>query len=81
MLIAEITATGTASSKRSAFGVEEAILDGIVLLGDVERMGHLLRYLQVIKMRGTDHSRAKYALELTPNGVMLTPMLKWGVNI
>ena len=81
MLIAEITATDKASSMRSSFGVEEAILDGIILLGDVERMGHLLRYLQVIKMRGTDHSRAKYALELTPNGVMLTPMLKWGVNI
>jgi KaiC/GvpD/RAD55 family RecA-like ATPase len=43
-------------------------------------MGHLLRYIQVIKMRGTDHSRAKYAVELTPMGVMLTPMLKWGVG-
>jgi KaiC/GvpD/RAD55 family RecA-like ATPase len=81
LLIAEITSSGTSSSLRSSFGVEEAILDGIVLLGDVERMGHLLRYLQVIKMRGTDHSRAKYALELTPSGVMLTPMLKWGVNV
>ena len=74
------TPTGGAAL-RSTFGVEEAILDGIILLGDVERMGHLLRYLQVIKMRGTDHSRAKYAFELTPNGVMLTPMLKWGVNL
>lgn len=80
LLIAEITSTGGAAL-RSTFGVEEAILDGIILLGDVERMGHLLRYLQVIKMRGTDHSRAKYAFELTPNGVMLTPMLKWGVNL
>ena len=52
-----------------------------MVLGDIDRMGHLLRYLQVIKMRGTDHSRAKYALELTPNGVMLTPMLKWGVDL
>ena len=49
------------------------------MLGDVERMGHLLRFIQVVKLRGTAHSRAKYALELTPNGVMLTPMLKWGV--
>jgi len=81
ILVAEITSTGGGASVRSSFGVEEAILDGIILLGDVERMGHLLRYLQVIKMRGTDHSRAKYALELTPSGVMLTPMLKWGVNV
>jgi len=41
-------------------------------------MGHLLRFLQVVKMRGTSHSRAKHAIELTPLGVMLTPMLKWG---
>ena len=59
-------------------GVEEAICDGIIVLGDIERMGHLLRFLQVVKMRGTSHSRAKHAIELTPLGVMLTPMLKWG---
>jgi KaiC/GvpD/RAD55 family RecA-like ATPase len=43
-------------------------------------MGHLLRFLQVVKMRGTSHSRAKHAIELTPLGVMLTPMLKWGAQ-
>ena len=43
-----------------------------------ERMGHLLRFLQVVKMRGTPHSRAKHSIELTQLGVMLTPMLKWG---
>ena len=80
MLVAEITSAG-AKANWSSFGVEEAILDGIMVLGDIDRMGHLLRYLQVIKMRGIGHSRAKYALELTPNGVMLTPMLKWGVDI
>ena len=62
----------------SSFGVEEAIADGIMVMGDVERMGHLLRFLQVVKMRGTSHSRAKHAVELTQLGVMLTPMLKWG---
>ena len=51
-----------------------------MVMGDIDRMGHLLRFLQVVKMRGTDHSRAKYALELTPMGVMMTPMLKWGVD-
>ncbi len=85
MLIAEITSVGVSQgggrSLWSSFGVEEAILDGIMVLGDIDRRGHLLRYLQVIKMRGTDHSRAKYAVELTPDGVMLTPMLKWGVDV
>ena len=77
ILIAEIT-SATENAHWSSFGVEEAICDGIIVLGDVERMGHLLRFLQVVKMRGTPHSRAKHAIELTPIGVMLTPMLKWG---
>jgi len=77
LLVSEITSSG-AKAYWSSFGVEEAILDGIIVLGDVERMGHLLRFIQVVKMRGTSHARAKYALELTPKGVMLTPMLKWG---
>ncbi len=77
ILIAEIT-SATENAHWSSFGVEEAIADGIIVLGDVERMGHLLRFLQVVKMRGTPHSRAKHAIELTPLGVMLTPMLKWG---
>jgi len=77
ILISEIT-SATENAHWSSFGVEEAIADGIIVMGDVERMGHLLRFLQVVKMRGTSHSRAKHAIELTPLGVMLTPMLKWG---
>jgi circadian clock protein KaiC len=78
LLISEITSEKAGVNMWSSFGVEEAISDGIIVLGDVERMGHLLRFLQVVKMRGTSHSRAKYAVELTSIGVMLTPMLKWG---
>ena len=77
ILISEIT-SASENALWSSFGVEEAIADGIIVLGDIERMGHLLRYIQVVKMRGTGHSRAKYAFELTPLGVMMTPMLKWG---
>ncbi|MEK9695378.1 MAG: ATPase domain-containing protein, partial [Candidatus Poseidoniales archaeon] len=76
----EIT-SATENAHWSSFGVEEAIADGIIVMGDNERMGHLLRFLQVVKMRGTYHSRAKHAIELTPVGVMLTPMLKWGAQI
>jgi KaiC/GvpD/RAD55 family RecA-like ATPase len=79
-LISEIT-SATENAHWSSFGVEEAICDGIIVMGDVERMGHLLRFLQVVKMRGTPHSRAKNTLELTPLGVMLTPMLKWGSTV
>jgi KaiC/GvpD/RAD55 family RecA-like ATPase len=62
----------------SMYGVEEAIADGIILMANLERRGGLLRTLQVVKMRGTMHSRAKYVLDLTPVGVLLVPLLKGG---
>lgn len=62
----------------STFMVEEALADGIILMGNMERRGDLLRTLQVIKMRGTTHSRAKYVLDLTSAGVLLVPLLKGG---
>ncbi|NPA75416.1 MAG: AAA family ATPase [Euryarchaeota archaeon] len=62
----------------SQYGVEEAIADGIILMGNLERQGDLLRTIQVIKMRGTTHSRAKYVLDLTSIGVLIAPLLKSG---
>jgi len=78
ILVGEVPA---ASSAYSSFGVEEAISDGIILMANMERRGDLLRTLQVIKMRGTMHSRAKYVLDLTPMGVLLVPLLKGGSTV
>ena len=65
----------------SQYGVEEAVADGIILLGNLKRRGDLLRTLQIIKMRGTSHSRAEYVMDITPLGIMLSPLLKaWTVN-
>jgi circadian clock protein KaiC len=60
----------------STFGVEEAVADGIILLGNHDARGYLLRTLQVVKMRGTVHSRARYVIDLTTHGVIMVPMLK-----
>ena len=73
-LISEILMS--AKGGYSQYGVEEAITDGIVVLGNLERKGDLLRTLQVVKMRGTTHSRAKYVLDLTSIGVLMVPLLK-----
>lgn len=75
ILISEI---GKGMTEYSVYGVEEAVADGIIMLGDIERRGDLIRTLQIIKMRGTSHSRSRYAMELTPNGLILVPVLKWG---
>ena len=78
ILVGEVSADSTSYS---SFGVEEAISDGIILMANMERRGDLLRTLQVIKMRGTMHSRAKYVLDLTPVGVLLVPLLKGGSTV
>ncbi len=75
MLISELLPSAKGYSQ---YGVEEAIADGIILMGNLERRGDLLRTIQVIKMRGTTHSRAKYVLDLTPIGVLIAPLLKGG---
>ena len=75
LLISEISPE---EPRYSLYGIEEAITDGIIMMGNLERHGDLLRTLQVVKMRGTDHSRAKYVLDLTSVGVLLVPLLKGG---
>jgi circadian clock protein KaiC len=65
-------------SSASVFGGEEDIVDGVIRVGDFERGGDLLRTVQVIKMRGTMHSRAKYVLDLTTCGALIVPLLKGG---
>ena len=75
LLVSEI---GDAAEGYSSSGVAEAITDGVIVTGNLERRGDLLRTLQVVKMRGTSHSRAKYVLDLTTEGVLLVPLLKGG---
>ena len=61
----------------SQYEVEEFIADGIIMMGDTERRGDLIRTLQVIKMRGTTHSRTKFAMNISSkNGIELAPLLK-----
>lgn len=77
MLISE-TVVDSNVQTYSIFGVEEAVADGVILMGNIIRQGDLLRSLQVIKMRGTKHSRARHLIELTPIGLAVVPLLKWG---
>lgn len=62
--------------KYSMFGVEEFIADGIIFLSEMERHNDLIRTLQVIKMRGTEHSRARFMMDLSEYGISLAPLLK-----
>ena len=56
-----------------------AVADGMIQMGNLERRGDLLRTMQVVKMKGTAHSRAKYVIDLTTAGVLVTTLLKGGM--
>ena len=75
LLVSEI---GPTPGRYSLHGVEEAIVDGVILLWNARRQGDILRVLQIIKMRGTSHSQAQYVIELTPIGLLMAPHLKGG---
>lgn len=75
LMVAEV---GAVPGTHSLYSVEEAIVDGVVMLSNVRRRGDMLRVLQIIKMRGTVHSRAQYVIDLTPIGMLLAPFLKGG---
>jgi circadian clock protein KaiC len=65
-----------ASTAESGVG---SVVDGIIQMSNFERKGDLLRTMQVPKMKGTAHSRAKYVIDLTPAGVLVTTLLKGGI--
>lgn len=52
--------------------------DGAVRLMNIDRHGNNLRVLQVMKMAGVQHSRSKYVFEITPCGILATPLIKGG---
>ena len=63
--------------KFSQYEIEEFISDGIIFMGDHKRKGDLIRTLQVVKMRGIAHSRAKFAVNISADhGMELVPLLK-----
>jgi circadian clock protein KaiC len=64
------------SIRYASMGVEDAMVDGVILLGTLESRGDLLRSLSIIKMRGTEHSRSKYVMDLTQYGLIAVPFLK-----
>jgi KaiC/GvpD/RAD55 family RecA-like ATPase len=57
-------------------GNEGFLADGIMLLGLDRQRGKLMRFLQVEKMRASEHSMERHAIEVSKGGMqVLGPML------
>ncbi len=61
------------SDRISRFGVEESIIDGVLVLKNVKEKRGRQRYLEVYKMRGVNHSTGDHAMKITSGGVQLFP--------
>src|SRR5260370_5536918 len=46
-----------------------SVIDGLVTLSQRESSGEQQRFLQVVKMRGTEHSRDEHAFVITSSGI------------
>jgi KaiC/GvpD/RAD55 family RecA-like ATPase len=69
----------SADGESQLLGNEGFLVDGIVLLGLDQARGKLVRYLQVEKMRSTDHSMEKHAIEIRKGGLtVLGPIFEAG---
>lgn len=61
------------SGKISALGVEEFIVDGIIILHYIKEAGFYTRGLCVRKMRATDHDSGVHPIQITKNGIVVFP--------
>lgn len=56
--------------------IEGYMADGIILLSYPEQDGVRRKYLEVIKMRGTQHHTGRHIMDITPEGVIVQSGLR-----
>lgn len=56
-----------------------SIADGLVRMGQHEAAGHMSRWIQVVKLRGTSHDRERHPFRITKTGIeLLDPKRDFG---
>jgi circadian clock protein KaiC len=61
------------SSQISRFGVEETVVDGVVLLSATEQGLERQRYVEVYKLRNTAHLKGRHNLNIGVGGLQIFP--------
>jgi circadian clock protein KaiC len=57
----------------SRFGVEETVVDGVILLSSVEEGLERQRYLEIYKLRNTAHLKGRHNLIIAEGGITIFP--------
>lgn len=68
------------SGQLSRFGVEETVVDGVILLTLTEEGLERQRYLEVYKLRNTAHLKGRHSMVIGPGGIKLFPRYGLGVD-
>ena len=55
----------------SRYGFEEYVTRGVVVMRLIPQYGELKRTIQIMKMRGTNHSTRTYPMEITSQGIIV----------
>lgn len=63
------------SGRISRFGVEDTVVDGIILLTAEAQGLERRRYIEVYKMRNTAHQAGRLPMKLAPGGIVVEPPL------
>ena len=72
------------ANRVSRFGVEETVVDGTIVLSTDLRGGKRVRYIEVYKMRTTDHVRGRHRMDIGPGGLRVfykSPVGRGGVEV
>jgi circadian clock protein KaiC len=56
----------------SRFGVEETVVDGIILLTATEEGFDRERYVEIYKLRNTNHLKGRYAMQIEKGGITVS---------
>lgn len=70
MLVSEIPID---QSIVSVFGVEEFVVDGVVVLHNMRKGGTRIRGIEIVKMRGTNHGAQIYPIKFDNTGITVFP--------
>ena len=73
-LITSDPPVGTQSISR--FGVEESIIDGVILLKLAGRDRARTRYLEVLKLRGVNHASGDNVMKIASDGIRVYPRVE-----
>ncbi len=59
------------SDRISRFGVEETVVDGVILISSVEKGSERERFIEVYKLRNTSHKNGKFKMTIGHGGIKI----------